>query len=145
MTMPILADAHDCRSCDTCASQEGHHYCLLHTVQIKNMDTVRCSDWTERANEMNEMTSERIAELRGVPPNNSIRATLMHECLDEIKALQAEVEKIKAAFAPTIEALESAERRLKDVEQWDHDGYGEPYNSIVKELARLRAVVDGGK
>ena len=34
-------------SCDCCASQEGRHYCLLHTKVIKNMDTVRCKDWTD--------------------------------------------------------------------------------------------------
>lgn len=48
MSLPILEPAHDCRSCDTCDSQEGRHYCLLHTETIKNMDTVRCSDWTSR-------------------------------------------------------------------------------------------------
>ena len=41
------------------------------------------------------MTKERIAELQGVPPNNSIRATLMHECLEEIERLQAEVERLR--------------------------------------------------
>ena len=34
-------------SCDYCASQEdGGHYCLLHSRQMKNMDMLRCSDWT---------------------------------------------------------------------------------------------------
>jgi len=31
-------------SCDTCDSQEGSHYCLLHSIQIKNMDLMRCKD-----------------------------------------------------------------------------------------------------
>lgn len=36
-------------SCDHCASQEdGGHYCLLHSEQVKNMDTVCCDDWAER-------------------------------------------------------------------------------------------------
>ena len=65
-------------------------------------------------------------------------------CLDEIVRLQAEVARLKAAFAPMIELLESAERRLKDVEQWDHNGYGEPYNSVVKEIARLKAELEKG-
>ncbi|MFA5187545.1 MAG: hypothetical protein WC551_13785 [Patescibacteria group bacterium] len=36
-------------SCDYCASQEdGGHYCLLHSRTMKNMDTLRCSDWTPK-------------------------------------------------------------------------------------------------
>lgn len=36
-------------SCDFCASQEdGGHYCLLHSRQMKNMNTLRCSDWTPK-------------------------------------------------------------------------------------------------
>jgi hypothetical protein len=33
------------KSCDTCIAQEGKHYCLLHSCQLKNMNTVRCKDW----------------------------------------------------------------------------------------------------
>ena len=36
------------QSCDCCISQEGKHWCLLHTKAVKNMDTVRCKDWTDR-------------------------------------------------------------------------------------------------
>ena len=36
------------KSCDTCEYQEGRHYCLLHTRQLKNMDTVRCKDWSDK-------------------------------------------------------------------------------------------------
>lgn len=32
-------------SCDFCVNQENRHYCLLHSRQLKNMDTVRCRDW----------------------------------------------------------------------------------------------------
>lgn len=32
-------------SCDECASQEGRHYCLTFSCQVKNMDTVRCPSW----------------------------------------------------------------------------------------------------
>jgi hypothetical protein len=35
-------------SCDTCSSQEGRHYCLLHGMIVKNMDIVKCCDWKER-------------------------------------------------------------------------------------------------
>lgn len=34
-------------SCDYCESQEGGHYCLLHSLPMKNMDLQRCDDWTE--------------------------------------------------------------------------------------------------
>ena len=41
----------DCRTltCDDCDSQEGRHYCLLHSIQVKNMDLMRCGDfeWKE--------------------------------------------------------------------------------------------------
>ena len=32
-------------SCDECAYQEARHYCLLHSVSVKNMDTVRCDSF----------------------------------------------------------------------------------------------------
>lgn len=63
---------------------------------------------------------------------------------EQAKHLQAEVERLRAAFGPTIELLKAVEKRLTLVEQWDFDGYGEPYNSVVKELARLKAIVEKG-
>ena len=36
------------KSCDTCESQEGHHYCLLHTKTLKNMNIIYCNDWKEK-------------------------------------------------------------------------------------------------
>ncbi len=45
---PNFTDATARKSCDTCASQEGRHYCLLHGIQVKNMDAVRCEDWSDR-------------------------------------------------------------------------------------------------
>jgi hypothetical protein len=36
------------KSCDACASQEGRHYCLLHSRIMKNMDATRCDDWSRR-------------------------------------------------------------------------------------------------
>ena len=42
---PILKESNQVDSCDFCASQEGRHYCLLHSCQIENMDTVKCVDW----------------------------------------------------------------------------------------------------
>jgi len=35
-------------SCDFCACQESRHYCALHTKVIRDMDTQRCKDWTDR-------------------------------------------------------------------------------------------------
>lgn len=35
-------------SCDFCQDQEGRHYCLLHGVTAKNMDTVKCKDWVAK-------------------------------------------------------------------------------------------------
>ena len=35
-------------TCDDCANQEGRHYCLLHTIQIKNMDIMRCEDYNNQ-------------------------------------------------------------------------------------------------
>ena len=33
-------------SCDFCKYQEsGLHYCLLHSMEVKNMNAVRCEDW----------------------------------------------------------------------------------------------------
>jgi len=34
--------------CDTCASQEGTHYCLLHTQTLKNMDITVCDSWAPK-------------------------------------------------------------------------------------------------
>ena len=31
--------------CDDCNYQEDRHYCLLHSVQVKNMDIMRCDDF----------------------------------------------------------------------------------------------------
>lgn len=54
-----LMKATDEKSCDTCDFQEGRHYCLLHTMQIKNMDMVRCKNWSDkRAEEHHAMHKE---------------------------------------------------------------------------------------
>lgn len=34
----LLPALHWFQSCDFCASQEGSHYCLLHSCEVKNMD-----------------------------------------------------------------------------------------------------------
>lgn len=39
------------KSCDNCNAQEGRHYCLLHGVQVKNMDIKRCKDFEEKSTE----------------------------------------------------------------------------------------------
>jgi hypothetical protein len=43
----ILEPSEGDKSCDTCELQEGNHYCLLHSEQVKNMDIVKCKDWEE--------------------------------------------------------------------------------------------------
>ena len=35
-------------SCDNCTHQEGRHYCLFWSVQIRDMDIRRCSSFDER-------------------------------------------------------------------------------------------------
>lgn len=42
-----LYPATDTESCDTCSAREGRHYCRIHSQQVKNMDIVRCDDWTD--------------------------------------------------------------------------------------------------
>jgi hypothetical protein len=39
------------RVCDTCACQEGRHYCTFHSEQVKNMDVHVCDYWTRRTPE----------------------------------------------------------------------------------------------
>ena len=34
--------------CDTCVSQEGRHYCLLHSRQMRDMNVETCPDWEQR-------------------------------------------------------------------------------------------------
>jgi hypothetical protein len=40
------------KACDSCASQEGKHYCLLHGEPMKNMDIVKCPFWEMRPDEV---------------------------------------------------------------------------------------------
>ena len=48
------------RNCDTCASNEGGHYCLMHTLGIKNGNLCVCNDWTapKPADEATKETGE---------------------------------------------------------------------------------------
>lgn len=48
---PDIHEAEDHEGvCDECDSQEeGRHYCLLHGVEVKNMDIMTCDDWTPKA------------------------------------------------------------------------------------------------
>lgn len=39
-------------SCDYCRAQEGGHYCLLHSVQVGNMDKTTCAEWKEKEEEL---------------------------------------------------------------------------------------------
>ena len=35
-------------SCEDCAHVENAHYCLLHSVEIKNANIHACNDWEEK-------------------------------------------------------------------------------------------------
>ena len=48
-------------SCEFCISQEGKHYCLLHSIQVKNMDTKRCKDFQHKADVYPDYISESNA------------------------------------------------------------------------------------
>ncbi len=48
MVRPRLTEAKWVNSCDTCRHQEGRHYCLMHSITMKNMDTIRCADHQDR-------------------------------------------------------------------------------------------------
>jgi hypothetical protein len=41
-------------TCDDCANQEGKHYCLLHSIHIRNMDLMRCGDFEWKSNNKGE-------------------------------------------------------------------------------------------
>ena len=45
---PRLTGSNWVNSCDTCRHQEGRHYCLLHSITLKNMDTIRCDEHQDR-------------------------------------------------------------------------------------------------
>jgi len=47
-----LKDAHgdDEDSCDTFAANEDGHYCLLHSMMLKNANLTVCDDWELMAN-----------------------------------------------------------------------------------------------
>jgi hypothetical protein len=34
-------------SCDRCDSIENGHYCLLHSIGLKNANLIRCKDWSQ--------------------------------------------------------------------------------------------------
>ena len=38
-------------SCDNCDGQEGGHYCLLHGLTVRNMDTKTCAEWMAKETE----------------------------------------------------------------------------------------------
>lgn len=46
--------------CDTCVSQEGRHYCLLHSRQMRDMNIATCPDWKQRP----EFRTEAVAQRR---------------------------------------------------------------------------------
>jgi hypothetical protein len=42
------------KSCNNCAAQEGDHYCLLHSYQMKNMEGTRCKEWAMKKESRHE-------------------------------------------------------------------------------------------
>jgi len=63
----ILQDASHADSCDYCYMQEeGGHFCLRYGVPVKNMDIVRCADWTKIP-----VLREGAVTLFNVPPPNT--------------------------------------------------------------------------
>ena len=52
----------------------------------------------------------------------------------------AEIERLKAAFGPTIELLEDWVKYMKP-----YTGFMHSVNRTTAEIARLRAIVEGGK
>lgn len=89
------------------------------------------------------MTPECFAQLRADTEEQASRFDyVVGICLDEIERLQSEVERLEAAFAPTIELLEAVERFFS----------GRVFlkaapivgaTAINSELARLKAIVKG--
>lgn len=60
VTKRYLWPASAAKSCDECRYQEGRHYCLLHTVTLKNMDTIRCHDFVYKPNPAGEPTAKDV-------------------------------------------------------------------------------------
>ena len=58
-----LNDDESCANCDS--MEDGGHYCLLHTKQVKNANIVRCPCWTpqRKADDVPNAPGER----RGIP------------------------------------------------------------------------------
>lgn len=55
------------KSCDHCAYQEGRHYCLLHGVQVRDMDLRHCSEWASKHDQPNGGDERRSPERPTAP------------------------------------------------------------------------------
>lgn len=54
------------KTCDNCSSQEGRHYCLLHSKIVKNMDISSCEYFEPKEdNEPREKEKENVTKLLG--------------------------------------------------------------------------------
>jgi hypothetical protein len=85
------------------------------------------------------MTPECFAQLRADTEEQASRFDyVVGICLDEIERLQSEVERLEAAFAPTIELLEDWVKYMKP-----YTGFINSVNRTAAELARLKAIVKG--
>ena len=73
--------------CDGCASQEGRHYCLLHSQPVENMDLMVCDDFTQR--EMMESPADTFWRNKAtkLEADNAKLA-------GELSAARAEIEKL---------------------------------------------------
>jgi hypothetical protein len=95
-------------SCDDCCSQEGKHYCLLHTRQMKNMDMQRCDFWSER--QLSGVEDPGIADLKSSLAK--LRTALValvgadgKEDLEKMKACMCQIGAPPDVQAVTIQAI----------------------------------------
>jgi len=51
-------------SCDFCESQEGSHYCLLYGCTVRNMNIVKCDDWTVQKRYTGDFMQQKVTNDR---------------------------------------------------------------------------------
>lgn len=84
--------------CDGCASQEGRHYCLLHSQPVENMDLMVCDDFTQR--EMMESPADTFWRNKAtkLEADNAKLAGELSAALARIKELEGALELNRAAL-----------------------------------------------